>query len=88
MKRKYLIPIEILFELRSFLHGRRTEIAQKADMHYNSVSDVLKKGHYHERILKVIIDLLTEDSADLEAIKLAEKVGKLIKSKKTVPQAA
>ena len=88
MKKRYVIPIEILLELREYFFGKRDEIAQKANMHYNSVRSVLKGESDNVDILQAMFDILSEDSQDDFAIDLAKKVGKLIKSKKKEFQTA
>jgi hypothetical protein len=88
MKKKYVFPLETLVELRSFFHGKREEIALKANMHYNSVGNVLKGEYYNERILKAMIEILEENPEDEYAISLSKKVGKLLKSKQKNLQTA
>ncbi len=87
MKKIPAIPLSILVDLRQIFFGRRSEIAEKAQMHYNSVGAVLKGELYNEKILQAMIDLMHQDE-DEEVRTLCTKVGKLIKSKQRTVEAA
>ena len=87
MVKKYAIPTDIMLELRAFFHGRRSEIAEKTGMHYNSVTAVLKGDRYIEPILQTMVNILTENNEDEYALILSSKVVKLIKSKQRLQKA-
>ena len=87
MKKIPAIPLHILVDLRQIFFGKRSEIAEKAQMHYNSVSAVLKGELYNEKILQAMLELMKQEEEE-EVKKLCEKVAKLIKSKQRTVEAA